>query len=114
MTHTAAHGENEQPKPATLKKGMQYVFHHNGPLSIEQLALKGLPSRLSQLGFKVIESPKSARDLSYPYIGGPLFFIAFSDGKHEGAIFNRLHHIPRKPGDDTYWIIEDYIIVYVR
>jgi hypothetical protein len=111
VMHTAPHGENEQPRPVRLERGVQYVFHDRGSVSNEQLALKELPARLSGLGLKVIESPKSSLELSYPYFGGPLFFITFSDGKNKGAIFNRLHG---KLGNDSYQIADDYIIVFFR
>lgn len=105
----ASHGESEMPRPRKLEKGVQYIFHHPGPIDDESLALRELPSRLSKMGFKILKAPPSTSGLMYLFIGGPLFYIEFSDesGKHKAVIFNQID-------DQNTDGLEDYILVYLH
>lgn len=108
-TYRIPHDENEQPKPQNLTQGVQYVFHHRAPVDDESLALKVLPEKLTMMGFKITKAPKSTSDLMYLYLGGPLFYIKFSDGNREFAIFNQL----ATSHSDT-WAIHDYNVIRIR
>jgi hypothetical protein len=107
LTSVIPHNESEQPRPQKLEKGVQYVFHHLAPLDNEELALRELPQKLSQLGFKITKSPKGSQDLIYLVLGGPIFIIKFSDGNHEGIIYNQL-----ETKLDDVWSEHDYVLIY--
>jgi hypothetical protein len=109
VTYVVPHGDVEEPPPAKLQAGLQYVFHHReGPADNEQLGLEQLPARLKQLGFTVLESPEyNGGQFSYPYQGGPYFYIIFTDGNRKGVLFNRVDVNVR----DKNWIVEDYVLV---
>src|SRR5215831_201529 len=79
-TYLISHSETEQPKPQNIVKGIQYVFHHRAPVDDEFLALRDFPNKIESLGFKILKAPKSANELLYLYLGGPLFYLEFSDG----------------------------------
>jgi hypothetical protein len=109
ITYIAPHGEEKQLPPQRLERDTQYIFHRLPPFNDEEFALRALPAKLSQMGFKISEAPKSESDLGYPYSGGPLFFIKFSDGNHEGIIFNQLDNEVNER-----WVRHDYVLVYIR
>jgi hypothetical protein len=103
------HGENEQPKPQNLTLGVQYVFHHRAPVDNESLALQDLPDKIEGMGFKIVKAPKSADKLLYMMLGGPLFYISFSDGDREFEIFNQLD-----TSVSDGWAIHDYVLIRIR
>jgi hypothetical protein len=103
------HGETEQPRPQSIEIGKQYVFHHRVPMDNEILALHDLPDRITQMGFKIINAPKSNSGLLYLYYGGPIFRIEFADGNREFTVFNQLN-----TSHSNAWSIHDYILVRIR
>lgn len=108
VTYIVAHNEIDAPRPAQLHNRVQYIFHNQGATKDERLGVTELPSRLRELGFRVLEAPQyNGGQFSYPYLGGPYFFITFTDGDHKGVIFNR---VDSKIADKN-WIVEDYILV---
>jgi hypothetical protein len=109
--HIVSHGINAQARPQKLEAGMQYIFHYAGGMNNEVLAIKELPSRLTNLGLTVLSAPKSPSELSWPSFSGPEFLIKFSDGKHIGVIYNRVDG--QLIGSKSFWI-EDYILVLLR
>lgn len=110
-TQIVEHGDAVKSVPGDLQVRTQYVFHYRGGRGDpERLGRDVLPSRLKALGFKVIQAPgHNGGRFSYPYIGGPYFFITFDDGLHRAVIFNRVHG--EVPGRN--WIVEDYVLVFV-
>jgi len=110
-TQIVAHGNAEKSVPLDMQIRTQYVFHYRGGRGDpERLGRDLLPSRLRDLGLKVIEAPGfNGGQFSYPYMGGPYFSITFQDGVHRAVIFNRVHG--EVPGKN--WIVEDYVIVFV-
>jgi hypothetical protein len=110
VTYIVPHGEVEESRPEQVQTQVQYIFHNRGPIDDERLGSQDLPTRLRELGFKVLEAPKfNGGQFSYPYIGGPYFSITFMDGDHKGVIFNRVH------GENAHknLMVEDYILVFV-
>jgi hypothetical protein len=71
--------------------------------------LKWIKSRES-MGFKILKAPKSANELLYLYFGGPLFYIEFSDGSREFALFNQL--VTSSHSEDL--AVHDYILIRIR
>lgn len=102
-----AHDENELPNPKMAQGRTQYVYHYRGSLNPESLALHQLPERLSKSSLRIMKAPKSSSDLLYLVVGGPLFYIEFSDGVNRGVIFNRLHLDLGEP-----WDTHDYVLIY--
>jgi len=110
VTYIVVHNDEEQPHPEQLQTRVQYVFHNRRPVNDEQLGLEVLPSRLRELGFKVLEGPKlNGGQFSYPYMGGPYFSITFVDGDHKGVIFNR---VDGKIANEK-WVVDDYVLVFL-
>ena len=93
-----------------LNVGLQYVFHYGGMLNNETLALKDMPERLVNLGFQITK-PQHPQGFSYPSFAGPMFSIGFSDGKHEGLIYNR---VDNTLNGSRLFRNEDYILVFVK
>jgi hypothetical protein len=109
-TYLISHSETGQPKPQNIMQGIQYVFHHKGPIDDESLALRDFPNMIESMGFKILKAPKSANELLYLYFGGPLFYIEFSDGSREFALFNQLVTSPHS--EDLG--VHDYILIRIR
>jgi hypothetical protein len=110
VTYIVPHSENEESPPAQLQTRVQYVFHNRGPANDERLGLQELPTRLRELGFKVLEAPRyNGGQFSYPYMGGPYFSITFLDGNHKGVIFNRVDGRV----SDKNWVVNDYVLVFL-
>ena len=109
--YVVPHSNTPQPIPPKLIVGMGYVFHYDGTIDDEELALRILPKRLSQRGLKVAKVP-SANDLMYIYAGGPLFAIPFQQGTHEGMIYNQLDQLHFK--DRRVFNGEIYILTYFK
>jgi len=102
-----------QSLPQQLEIGKAYIFRHRKPLDNEKLALSELRSRFEREGLKVLQAPKSPRDMIESYIGGPFFTIKFTDGHHIGLLTNRLSADYEKQVDSG-WVGEDYILVYIQ
>lgn len=109
-TYLISHSETEQPKPQNIMQGIQYVFHHKGPIDDESLALRDFPNLIESMGFKILKAPKSANELLYLYLGGPLFSIEFSDGSREFVLFNQF--ITSSHSKDI--ADHDYILIRIR
>ena len=71
--------------------GRVYVFRKVSSLQDEELALRVFPERLTEINARIVAAPKSAKDLAYLFIGGPLFKIEFEKDTHRGIIVNHLH-----------------------
>lgn len=102
-TFVVDHDNTSQPNPDKLDIGTMYILHPRGEIDVESMALNVIPGNLSRLGFKIIEAPESSDDMLHLYLGGPIFHIRFSDGTHEGLIF-----------DQNHGLFEDFILVYTR
>ena len=111
VDYISPHDITDLSRPSLLQIGVQYIFHYGGSTNNETLAIKVLPERLASLGFKVIKSPKSSADFSYPAFSGPLFSIHFSDGNHTGLIYNRVDN--KLSGSHTFKN-EDYLLVILK
>lgn len=109
--HVAPHGEKAQQNPDRLVIGTQYVFHYKGNPDNEAMGLRVLPERLKKLGYKVVEAPNyNGGTFLYTYIGGPYFYIKFSDGEHEAIIANQRDTKPLVKDQ----VIDDYVLVFLR
>jgi hypothetical protein len=109
-TDIPSHDETTKPAPQNLERGILYVFHHRAPVDDESLALQELPDKLTKNGFRIIKAPtKASGGLIWLISGGPLFYIKFSDGNREFAIFNQL-----APSHSEAWAIHDYLLVRTR
>jgi hypothetical protein len=102
------HGTRELPLPDRPQIGVQYVFHHPGPVDVGNLAMVELPARLRSAGITVVRAPKTSRDFMYLYIGGPLFVIRIREGRHEGVIYNAVD-----PNPEQRWGT-DYVLVWLK
>jgi hypothetical protein len=111
----AKYGSTERLLPARPLPGIEYVFVHKRPVDNSQLALQEVPRRLHAAGINVVKGPTSARGLTYPFIGGPLFRIQIKVGTHEGVIFNTVDPDLLK-GIDTNspWGTETYKLVWLK
>lgn len=109
----APHGQEPLPLPQQLEAGVQYIFHHRRPLDGEKLALSELPARLRQQGIEITRAPKSARDMMFPFVGGPIFSIQFKEGNRSGVIFSQLCPSYTKQVD-AGWTGDDYVLVYTE
>ena len=110
VTYIAPHSEAEKPHPGQLQTRTQYVFHNRGPVNDEQLGQHELPKRLRALGFTVLEAPEfNGGRFSYPYMGGPYFFITFQTGDHKGVIFNRVDG----KVNNNKWLVNDYVLIFL-
>jgi len=98
---------NTYPSDRTLIPGQVYVFRKTTNTSDDTLGMRVLPERLAKMGARVTKAPQSSKDFMYPYIGGPLFVIAFEKDGHQGTMFNRVH-TSSKPGE--HW--EELIVAY--
>ncbi len=107
------HGISELPLPDRPQVGIQYVFHHRRPVDNENLALVDFPARLRSAGITAVNTPKSSRELMYPFLGGPLFKIQIRDSGHEGMIYNQLDPDLVK-GSSPEWAKEDYVLLWLK
>ena len=109
------HGTARLPLPQAQSIGALYVFHHRHPVDNEKLALVELPLRLRMIGIRLVDWPKSNKDLTYPFVGGPLFQIRIADGDHEGRIYNQLDPTLVKASEqEQSWSVDDYILVWLK
>ena len=111
-TYVAPHKGEELPRPDKIEVGTQYIFHYKDSApDNENIGVKIIPARLKKYGFTIIEAPDDkGRPLLYPFIGGPYFYIRFSDGKHEAVIFNS----SRAEQNNQDRIVDDYILVLLH
>jgi hypothetical protein len=110
--YVVPHEEEQLSQPSKLERGTQYVFHFkNGTPDNEAMGLRILPERLKKLGYKILEAPNyNGGTFLYTYIGGPYFYIKFSDGEKEAIIFNQ----PDRKQLTQDRVVEDYVIVVLK
>jgi len=109
----APHSQEALSLPQQLETGVQYIFRHRKPLDGEKLALSELPSRLRQHGIEIVRAPNSARDMMFPFVGGPIFSIQFKEGTRTGVIFSQVCPSYAKQVD-AGWSGSDYVLVYTE
>jgi hypothetical protein len=108
----AVHGEEPQAFPQHLETHVQYIFHHRNHFDTERFVLSELPSMLRRQGIVLTHYPHSARDMMFPYVGGPVFSIQFKEGAHSGIIFSQICPSYKKQVDSG-WTGNDYVLVYL-
>ncbi len=77
--------------PKLYKAGFRYVFRSNQPISLPEIATDVLPLRLRTAGATLVSFPHSENDMAAASLGTPAWEIRFSQGSHEGRIFNRFN-----------------------
>jgi len=100
-----AHGSRRMPLPQTARLGTVYVFHPTTKVDDADMALRVLPSRLENVGARILRRPKSNSDLILPIEGGPLFQLKFELQGCVGFIWN-VHDRQRS--------MSDYLLLCVR
>lgn len=87
--------------PATpgFVRGRVYVFRKTRNTTNEDIAIRLFPQRLSRIGARVTKAPASSRELTYLFMGGPLYQIQFEKDGKEGMIFNRVHTSEKDEGN---------------
>jgi hypothetical protein len=101
-----SHGVKPLPFPDELEAGRQYVFHH--ARTDRGSRFQELQERLRAKGVSVLK----AREGISPYVGSPLFVIAFNDGRYRGRISNTLDgRIVRSEDLGRRLSFEDYVLV---
>lgn len=90
LVPTTAAPKGNNP-PNLYKVGSRYVFRSSHPVGLPEIATDVLPLRLRTAGATLVMFPRSENDMSATSFGTPAWEIRFSQGSHEGRIFNRFN-----------------------
>ena len=109
------HGQDRQPLPVSFQKGRAYVFHSNGPVSTETVALHDFPDRLNAAGVQILSRPTSAGEFGIPNSGGPIWQIRFGYDGCAGEIYDTVDQTLYK--NRLSWADgsrQDYVLVFSK